>query len=444
MDEPRPPNPVKTACWQIAGYADQQLYNAKLAQAKAANAQSNAPLAWASNQYTFWDVMWTQLGSTPICAGCYHFGSTKVALAGSSCESSSVWGDLFSAFKTFVDMLADGFSFLKSLVVEAVATLSGCKAVSSAAGGGSSGESICNTLAEVVVNSALISLGIPPTVPNFDQLMAAAKGEIVELGAALAAQAGVPCDDAEFAAEIHGQQEVTCEGAVEALLDEVTTQLNKAYVDTATAMGFNFPPELKVIPHPDGQVKPTTVRLDMSPTLYTAAVEGKACSAIVMTSSTWAAKPDLPGLFTYGSPPAPATVVSSLHPGWGYGTTTTHYEVPKAFWHNPTFDAGYKLPDLPSTSPLDTYGKASRTYQLYPPSSLDPVTVASLSKSGSIGQQKPQTIKSWTTLPQQVLLLNKDAILKVSAVSPCAGSLTRYYRLHGFTALEAKPVEVSG
>ena len=440
IDEPRPPDVYKSSCWQIAGYVDEEGYEQKLAAEKAAFAGQEL-VSIGQYQYVFWDFMWSQLGSNPICAGCYNFGSLHIGLAGGQCSSSSFLGDLFSAFEGFVNLLAGGFAYLKSVVVDAVATLSGCKAVSSAAGGGSSGESICNTLAEVAVNAALISLGIPPTLPNWDQLVAAAKADIAELGASLAAQAGVPCDEAGFAAEVHGQQQLTCEGAVAALLDEVVKQVNQAYVDVATSMGFDFPPELRVVPHPAGQVKPATVKITVKPTQYSLAEGGETCSALVATGATWTATPDFVGSLI-GKPTPPAVVVKGLTFGaGGFASGSTYQQIPKKTWSGPVFAAApLRLPDLtagPNDGPLQP---ASRIYQLYPPAAAQEVWVSAFSAPTS----SSQTYVSKTSLqvPHHTLLLQLASKLDIVAISGCASSSSKSYILHGFSFPGAPPVEV--
>lgn len=326
LDEPRPPNPMFGGCWQIAGFVDEAAWNFNLSLEKFLSTQD----VFTPNVYRVWDLIRSAMGDDPICVGCYHWGSSKVGIGGAKCSTSSFFGDLFKAFGAMVNALANGFAYLKSIIVDAVATLSGCKAVAGAAAG-SSGESICNTLATVAVNSVLMSMGIPPTLPNFDQLVAAAKGEIVELAVALAAQAGVPCDDADFAAEVHGDAGLTCAGAVEALLDEVSTQISAAYTDMANSMGFGFPPELRVVPHPDGQVHPATIRLSVHPTRYSAAVDGTACGASVLTGSTWKPVNNASAVFAHGLTPIVGTTwIRGLYPDpWCRGTCGRSTECPR-------------------------------------------------------------------------------------------------------------------
>ncbi len=230
---PRPPDPSKMNCWEFAGWTDPAALQQQLdAEAKAAAASATGVNL---GTYTVWKALVTAVGDGPICAGCYHIGSLTVGVAGADCSDSGFFDDLFDAFKTFVNMLSSAFSFIKSQIIDLVVSATGCKAA------GDSAASICSTLAEAVLDAALASLGIPPSLPNWDQLIAAAKGDIVALGVGLATQLGVPCDDASFAAEVDGQPGLTCEAALEALLDEAQAQIDQLYSDTATAMGFTFP-----------------------------------------------------------------------------------------------------------------------------------------------------------------------------------------------------------
>ncbi len=425
---PRPPDPSKMNCWEFAGWTDTTALQQHLdAEAKAAEASfSGVNLG----PYTVWKTLVTAVGNGPICAGCYHIGNLTVGVAGADCSDSGFFDDLFDAFKTFVNMLSSAFAFIKAQIIDLVVSATGCKAA------GDTAASICSTLAEAVLDAALASLGIPPSLPNWDQLIAAAEGDIVALGVGLATQLGVPCDDASFAAEVDGQDDLTCEAALKALLHEAEAQIDQLYSDTATAMGFNFPELMKVRPHPSGQVGPAEVKITVHPNQYSKAEKGKTCTAGLFSSSTWIGKIDLATTAKIGKY-ATGPFVSGVVPNVLGGV----YQIPQLVYAGPPFEANYvQLPDLYADSKDPTgYRSASRTYQIYPPTQFDPVQVNQLyiytqqGVTGSNGEPVPGVTYFGYQWPEQVFLLNAGAHFKLVVVSSCAtGAGAQTWLLPGF------------
>lgn len=415
---PRPPNPSRMSCWQFTGWSDE----AAVQQALAAEASAGQGIY---GTYTLWSAMVAMLGSEPICAGCYHLGSTTVALAGSTCADNSLIGDLFEAFQTFVDMLSSTFAFIKAQIVELAVSASGCTAL------GDTAASVCSTLATVALDAALASFGIPPSLPNWDQLVAAAEGEIVEVGVQLATQAGVPCDEADFATEIHGSDVLSCEGVIEAFLGEVQAQIDDLYADTAASMGFGFPPLMTVRPHPSGQVGPAAVTITVNPTQYSAAESGETCNVGAYPSSAWAGTIDPVATAALGAQVG-GPIVSGLVPGTYPGSFTGPTRIPQLSWSGSPFEANFwTLPDLPKKAgTLNQYLPASRTYQLYPPLAYDPVAVSELLASTQPSQPVTQFWHQW---PRQVFLLNSGSLFKLVITSGCAtGTGLHAWILPGF------------
>ena len=434
---PRPPDPSKMNCWEFAGWTDPAALQEHLdAEAKAAAASATGVNL---GTYTVWKALVTAVGDGPICAGCYHIGSLTVGVAGADCSDSGFFDDLFDAFKTFVNMLSSAFAFIKDQIIDLVVSATGCKAA------GDTAASICSTLAEAVLDAALASLGIPPSLPNWDELIAAAKGDIVALGVGLATQLGVPCDDASFAAEVDGQPGLTCEAALEALLDEAQAQIDQLYSDTATAMGFHFPDLMKVRPHPSGQVGPAEVKVTVHPTQYSKAEKGKTCPALILSNSIWAGKIDLATTAKVGkyvTGPLVSGVVPSVFGGV--------YQIPHQFWAGSPFEANFvQLPDLQfdSTDPTG-YRATSRTYQVYPPTQFDPVQVNQLyiyaqqGVTGSNGEPVPGVTYFGYQWPEQVFLLNAGAQFTLTVVSGCAtGTGSHTWILPGFAPAPAVKVK---
>jgi hypothetical protein len=55
-------------------------------------------------------------------------------------------------------------------------------------------DSVCNTAAEVIVQAAMTYVGLPPSIPNYEQLKETAKGKLTELAVEqLEEQTGLPC-----------------------------------------------------------------------------------------------------------------------------------------------------------------------------------------------------------------------------------------------------------
>lgn len=415
VQPPRPPDPWKMSCWQFVGWTDEAELQKKLAEEQAAaNAAGHPNLG----EYTVWKVLVDAVGSGPICGGCYHFGSLTVAVAGADCSDDDFLDMLWDGFKTFVNMLSSTFAFIKASIVDIVVSATGCKSA------GDTAASICSTLATAALDAALISLGIPPSLPNWDQLVAAAKGDIVELGVGLATDLGVPCDEADFAAEIHGQKGLTCEEALSALLDEAVAQIDQLYADTAKSMGFSFPALMKVRPHPSGQVGPAAIEITVNPTKYSAAEGGKTCSVGAYPGAAWAAKIDPFATAAMGKQ-AGSPIVSGIAPGFTQGTKIGPVLIPQLSWSGKPFETGFwDLPDLPKAG-ANTYGPASRTYQVYPPAELDPVQVAVLATytSGMTDAQGKPVVgvsKFWYQWPRHVFLLNQSALFKLLITSGCA------------------------
>ena len=102
-------------------------------------------------------------------------------------------------------------------------------------------------------NGALIAIGVPPTLPNFDQLVKLGKGKLVDLAVDLAKAAGVPCDEAGSVADLADQPDLSCEAAVEALLDEVSNAVNENFTKVAASGGLPFHPDMIIKPFWGGQ-----------------------------------------------------------------------------------------------------------------------------------------------------------------------------------------------
>lgn len=117
-----------------------------------------------------------------------------------ACEKkdSSLLDDIVDTFGSFVELVegftnwvSDTYASLKSTLISAVASaIPGC------------GDSpTCKGALEAGLNAGLAAIGMPPDLPDFDQLQAMGEGYLVDMVAQQAAQSGVPfSEDATRAA----------------------------------------------------------------------------------------------------------------------------------------------------------------------------------------------------------------------------------------------------
>jgi hypothetical protein len=384
-----------------------------------------------ATEYPKWFAFQKYVGTGPICAACYPVSeSLKFHFGGAECSGDDDLIDVFGeALVTLVNTLSSGFAYLKNVIVDAVVTLSGCKSA------GADAAKVCKTIAAAALDATLLYLGIPPSLPNWDQLVAASKGELVAIAVELAKDAGIPCDAGSTAAEIHGEKNLTCEQVAAKLLDDAVKQVEQLFTDVAHSSGFFFPAGFVVRAHPAGFVGPPSVRVTVKPKNPKAKnLTGKTCTAGAITSGWWAAKPDPLGVLL-GSPGKPRTVVKDV---WPF-TFPPYVDIPQPFFAGASFEfATWKLPDLPK-QPDGTVAPASRIYYLYPPFGYEYDDVATFWQFSS-----SPAPKFWTKWPRQMFLLAKGATWKLTVIAGCAAGEAHTYVLPGYDPhlvplAEAKP-----
>lgn len=125
-------------------------------------------------------------------------------------------------------------------------------------------DSVCNAAAEVIVNAAMTYVGLPPSIPNYEQLKATAKGKMVELAVQqLEEQTGLPCievcedfirdrvEDVWAAGEqLLSNSQPACKGAAEAH--------NEGYEPLC------LPAIVKTSPVPETLLQPATVQVRLT------------------------------------------------------------------------------------------------------------------------------------------------------------------------------------
>ena len=119
--------------------------------------------------------------------------------------------------------------------------------------------------------------------------MQAAKGQLADLVVQQATALGIPCDEAQLAADATGEDTLSCTALAEALIDEIVETTKAAVAASASATsGIFFPPGVYAVPHEAGQTQPGKVTITVSPTAD-APVSGWACPATVTMAATFTA-----------------------------------------------------------------------------------------------------------------------------------------------------------
>ncbi len=168
--------------------------------------------------------------------------------------------DLFDAFDAFVEFVADVWDavvdasvWIKAQVVNVVLAAVPCKEIAD--------DDICETIANTALDAALASFGVPPSLPNFDAVVAATKGDLAEfIVTAASSLPGVDtaCGLADSTAIVTDKL-ATCQELAEAAIDEAVDQMLKARSDAAgKASGYAWP-GVVFRPDPRGQYQPPSV-----------------------------------------------------------------------------------------------------------------------------------------------------------------------------------------
>lgn len=176
---------------------------------------------------------WSEIYKTALGSGkpmCYEPPSD---------DGWSPW-DVFDAFVEFVsdvwDYVADGIDWVKDKVVDAVLVAVPCKQIAS--------EAVCKGIANTALDAALISVGVPPTLPDFDTVVAGLKGDlatfIVQSAGSIPGVAEA-CGLAEAGNTVSSKVE-TCEELAGVAIDEIVEQVKQARSDAAgQASGWAYP-----------------------------------------------------------------------------------------------------------------------------------------------------------------------------------------------------------
>jgi hypothetical protein len=148
-------------------------------------------------------------------------------------------------------------------------------------------DAVCEQIATTALDAALASFGIPPSIPDFDAAVAAAKGDLAEL--VVEAAGAIPgvataCGLAEAGNTVSSKVQ-TCEELAGVAIDEIVAEIKQARSDAAaTAAGIPAWPGLVLEPDPRGQFQAPAFHLTI--TRSTDPGLPKTCSVSVYMEST--------------------------------------------------------------------------------------------------------------------------------------------------------------
>ena len=140
----------------------------------------------------------------------YPIGSEKCPDAytgGNTPTIGSVLGDVFSGFKYLFNFVTGLYNDFKAFAIELVLDILPCGGL----------EDICKSVISAAVDYGLTAVGLPPSLPDFDQFAAAAKGELVDMiTEEVLANSPVPCIDI-CKEQLQNAIEMTVDSAMDAM-----------------------------------------------------------------------------------------------------------------------------------------------------------------------------------------------------------------------------------
>jgi LysM repeat protein len=222
----------------------------------------------------------------------------------------------------------------------------------------------CQEAVGGAVNAGLEYLGLPPSIPNSQQLVNIAKGDLVALVAQnFEDETGLPCDDSCQALLQQGMDKV-----IQAIQQSAAQATSCPNIDQAHAEGFEplcLPSNIQTAPDPKGQVQPFVVNVQVTrnPGVSDNDLKNVNCVLNVDVNGTnnyWVGK--APNLFDKSGNPIPGQQLNgklfySLTQPFPRGTQNGTFAIPLQpysgvspnwVWlypgHDPWFDSGGVLP----------------------------------------------------------------------------------------------------
>lgn len=222
-------------------------------------------------------IVGSQKCHTTIPKGSQSCGCPGVSCSsGSSCSGNPMdWGNCvewgFNQLKQAASWVSQKFEELKNYAVDLAMKFPGVSDLC----GGLASDAACRAALKAGLEYGLASLGVPPTVPNFDTLMAEGKDYLTEMAIQEFKDQGFPCDS-------------TCEAAIKGGVGKLTEGVSAPGAPGSGAgsgqAGFiNWTPDPRGIEQPASMV----VRLTRRPeTAGIPETQTGVCSLIVWNGST--------------------------------------------------------------------------------------------------------------------------------------------------------------
>ncbi len=173
--------------------------------------------------------------------------------------------DAFDAFVEFVgdvwDAISSGYAWIKEKVVELALDAVPCSAIAS--------DDVCKAIATTALDAALTSFGIPPSLPNFDAVVAASKGELSTFVVQAAGSVPGVQDACGFADAAHAVTSKldNCDELASDAIDAVVAQVVATRSQTTAQTAGQLPwPGVVYTPDPRGQWQPPSVKFTVTRT----------------------------------------------------------------------------------------------------------------------------------------------------------------------------------
>ncbi|HEY5983260.1 MAG TPA: hypothetical protein VIU38_07275, partial [Anaerolineales bacterium] len=220
--------------------------------------------------------------------------------------------------KAAANWLSKAYADLKAFAINTIMKYTGMQALCDAAGT----QDECRQAVEAAVDYGLAAMGVPPSIPNFDELMSQGQDYLIHVAVQELKDQGLPCDD-------------NCEAAIKAGYGEIKDGMSNA--GSGSGAGGGAPTQI-FEPHPLALEQPAMLMVSVTRRPETAGIpdsDTAGCSLIVWNSATNS---------TYGQPlqGAPFSGVGKkippIPPGESVNIPVTLTRIP---WNPP---AGFSFP----------------------------------------------------------------------------------------------------
>jgi hypothetical protein len=206
--------------------------------------------------------------SQQVCDVVFKKGTQSCGCPGVQCTSGSGcslsptdWGTCIvegggwalDQLKTAMNWLSAKYAEAKKFAIDTIMKYTGIQKLCDAAGTAS----YCRQAVEAAVDYGLAAIGLPPSLPNYDQLTSMGKDYVVELAVQELRDNGLPCDE-------------NCEKGIKIGVDKLTESIgNQSSSGGASGSGV---PVLNWQPDPRGVEQPAIMTVNITRRVETAAI----------------------------------------------------------------------------------------------------------------------------------------------------------------------------